>query len=103
MPWDRYEGKPFLKLLESYVLRAIGELPDEQERALRAMEPKLQQVYGARGAWHELVASQMGFPDDLPATIRSIWDQGNARAAELGIPVDAVGFTRHFVDTNFVD
>ena len=38
---DRYAGKPFLRLLECYVLAAIGELSDEQQATLRAMEPKL--------------------------------------------------------------
>lgn len=38
----RYEGKPLLRLLELYVLKAIGELSQESEDALNAMGSKLQ-------------------------------------------------------------
>ena len=45
----RYEGKPLLRLLELYVLKAIGELSQESEDSLKAMGPKLQAIYGGDG------------------------------------------------------
>jgi len=98
---DRYDGKPFLRLLDCYVLRAIGELSGPQTIALANMEPKLAQVYGISAAWHEIVAQQMSFPENLPAHILEIWQTGQRRAAELGLEADPREFTMQFVDTNF--
>lgn len=98
---DRYNGKPFLRLLDCYVLRAIGELDAPQANALANMEPKLAEVYGISAAWHEIVAQQMSFPENLPAHISEIWQAGQQRAAEQGLEADPREFTRQFVDTNF--
>lgn len=103
MTTDRYSGKPFLRLLDSYVLAAIGALPQEQADSLHAMEPKLRSVYGSDGDWLRIVADQMGFPDHLPERIKEIWDNGVAKMRASGMSPDAVEFTRHFVDTNFPD
>lgn len=46
---SRYEGRPFLKLLDSYVLRGAGELEPEDELLLGQMTPKLQEVYASQG------------------------------------------------------
>jgi hypothetical protein len=98
---DRYSGKPFLRLLDCYVLNAIGMLDEAQINGLKAMEPKLAQVFGIEGSWTDIVASKMEFPDDLPAEIRRIWEAGRAKASTIGLEVDPAEFTRQFVDTNF--
>jgi hypothetical protein len=98
---SRYVGKPFLRLLDAYVLEAIGHLDAQQADALQAMESRLGAVYGTTGSWQQIVAAQMDFPQDLPAQIRRIWDNGNAKAAALGQAADPLEFTRQFVDTNF--
>ena len=36
---DRYEGKPFIRLVDCYVLDAIGHLDDAQEAQLIEMTP----------------------------------------------------------------
>lgn len=41
-PLDRYAGKPFLKLVDSFILKSIGELGTSREALLVAMTPKLQ-------------------------------------------------------------
>jgi hypothetical protein len=38
---QRYAGRPFLRLLECYVLWAAGVLPAADEQRLEAMTPKL--------------------------------------------------------------
>ncbi len=60
---DRYAGKPFLRLLECYVLFAIGQLDEHQQETLQHMEPKLADVYNLSGTWLDIVSSQMAFPD----------------------------------------
>lgn len=100
---DRYAGKPFLRLLECYVLSAIGELDTKQEESLRRMEPKLASVYGAQGSWIEIVSAQMDFPATLPGQIKGIWEKGVSQARQQGLAVDPNEFAMAFVDENFSD
>ncbi|WP_226469882.1 hypothetical protein [Luteimonas panaciterrae] len=98
---DRYAGKPFLRLVECYVLEAIGQLDEAQRDSLREMEPKLRNLYGVQGSWIEIVSSQMEFPPSLPAQIKEIWEKGLVRATEQGMQVDPNEFAMAFVDKNF--
>ncbi len=99
---DRYAGKPFLRLLDAYVLLAIGELDQASADALTAMEPKLRDTFKGEGSWYELVAQQMEFPPSLPGQIHDIWVRGRAPFIEkYGTGPDPVEFTHQFVDTNF--
>ena len=98
----RYEGRPFLRLVDCFVLDAIGRLDAAQASALKSMEPKLASVYGVQGSWQEIVASQMDFPDGMEAQIRTMWENGCAKMLEMGFEADPDEFTRQFVDTNFV-
>lgn len=98
---DRYDGKPFLRLLDSYVLWSIGELDGARAEGLKRIESNLHQVYGQSGSWQDIVARQMEFPDTLPRDIKDIWDRGAAKAREQGLNPDPFEFTKQFVDTNF--
>lgn len=100
---SRYDGKPFLRFLDGYVLQSIGELEPEQQEALRRAEPILAESLGHSGGWFDIVAIQMDFSADLPEKIRRIWEEGKARANSQGIHVDAKEFTRQFISTNFPD
>ena len=99
---DRYEGKPFLRLLDCYVLKAIGHLDEAQEVGLQNLEPKFRETYRTKGTWLEIVAQQMEFPDHFPTEIKRIWTDGCVRATEMGFEAEPNEFTRQFVDTNFV-
>ena len=98
---DRYAGKPFLKLLECYVLSAIGQLDERQQETLQRMEPKLADVYNLGGTWLDIVSSQMAFPETLPQQIREVWESNLAKAHERGSPVEPNEFAMAFVDQNF--
>jgi hypothetical protein len=91
---SRYDGKPFLRLLDCYVLNSIG-CPDEcQDLALSVMAPKLADTFGFSGSCVEIVAHQMDFPPTLPARIKQMWDNGRAAAQAVGVTVDPNEFTR---------
>jgi len=45
----RYAGKPFLRLLDSYVLDAIGHLDADSAAALIRLEPKFHAAFNATG------------------------------------------------------
>jgi hypothetical protein len=98
---DRYRHKPFLRLLECYVLKAIGELDTQQEQVLERMAPKLSVLYGEVGSWLEIVRLQMDFSANLPWQIRDVWDRTLSQAALKGVVVDPIEFATNFVDENF--
>jgi len=98
---DRYADKSFLRLLECYVLEAIGELSSQQRQVLERMQPKLARTYQTTGTWAEIVARQMKFPDSLPAKIAEIWKKNVAIAAAQQLAIEPETFAREFVDKNF--
>ena len=101
---DRYAGKPFLKLLDCYVLEAIGALDEKSQAMMVAMEPKLQEIYQRPGTWLEIVEAEMQFPETMPDEIHRIWEKGRPAfvAAHRSEP-DPLIFTWTFVDTNFAN
>jgi hypothetical protein len=84
----RYDGKPLLRLLELYVLRAIGELSQAEEDKLVGMAPKLQSLYGGGGPWYEAVAASMKMPPNMPVLIQDMWAKNReiARANQVSLP-----------------
>lgn len=100
---DRYSAKPFLRLLECYVLHAIGQLEDQQRVLLQKMEPKLEHVYAMKGSWLEIVKTQMDLPETLPSQIQDIWEKYLETARQKGVAVNPDKFAAEFVDNNFPD
>ncbi len=78
----RYEGRPFLRLLECYVLWTIGELSTDQSEQLVAMTPNLRETYGFEGDWQTIVAHQMDFPSELLSSLREMWER-NLKVADV--------------------
>lgn len=98
----RYTGKPLLRLVDSFVLDAIGHLPAEVDAKLTEMEPRFRRTFGEAGSWREIVAAQMKFPDGLQAAIREVWETGRTKfRASEGYEPDPAQFTMSFVDSNF--
>lgn len=99
---DRYADKPFLKLLDSYVLDSIGHLDQQAEAALTAMEPTLREMFGESGGWRDIVVARMQFPEGMAGAIEQVWEKGRAQfVATQGRAPDPIEFTQVFVDTNF--
>jgi hypothetical protein len=76
---DRYSGKPFLKLLDSYLLDAISELPEQQRRMLTAMEPKLRETIHRSGSWQQIVADEMRLGHDFRPWLLACWEEEKSR------------------------
>lgn len=99
---DRYTDKPFLRFVDAWVLKAIGHLDAATEDYCKAMVPQLEQSFGVRGSWDRIVEQQMKFGPELPAQIRKIWADGQARfQAGNGAAPDPRQFAMIFVDRNF--
>ena len=102
-PADRYAGRPFLKLTDSFVLKCIGELDPSQESLLEQMTPKLQQTFSCSGTWEEIVASQLHFPPDIQATIQALWSKNQAIAKQNNAVLTPMQFVEMFVASNVAD
>jgi hypothetical protein len=99
---ERYSGKPFLKLLDSYVLAAIGKLDAGTDAALTSQEPKFREAFGVTGSWRAIVEDSMKFPPGMEGAVREVWGKGKAKFfAVNGYDPDPVEFATIFVDTNF--
>jgi hypothetical protein len=97
----RYEGRPLHRLLELYVLEAIGELPPADRQNLEKMAPKLKQIYGGGETWHEAIAGAVQFPPDTPSAIRAMWNRNLETARLSGVTLTPQQFAEMFVDDNF--
>ena len=98
---DRYDGKPLLRLLELYILKAIGELPLVELETLTRLAPKLQAVYGGNGQWDEAVGAAVHMPADMPQSIREMWDKNLEIARANNVPpLSPQKFAEMFVDEN---
>lgn len=99
---DRYDGKPFLRLLDSYVLDTIGHLDEANRKWLVESEPYFRSKFGGTGSWRNIVANRMQFPEGIDAAIVETWEKGGARfRANTGENPEPVQFAHTFVDSNF--
>ena len=99
-PPDRYAGNPFLKLVDSFVLKCIGALDEPSEAALEQMTPKLRQTFNHTGTWEEIVMSQLNFDPTVRSAIRDLWDRNQEIARQNGVTLTPMQFTEMFVAKN---
>lgn len=98
---SRYDGKPLVRLLDCYVLHAIGHLEDSQARKLGEMCPELQKAFSVRGSWTEVLEQVMSFPPAMPSLIKEMWERNQTLAKSAGQRLSPEDFARMFVDSNF--
>jgi hypothetical protein len=86
---ERYTGRPFLKLVDSYILDAIGHLSAADDAALEH-------------GWRATVEREMKFPAGFAGAVREMWDKGRVKfVAAQGHEPDPAQFTQSFVDSKF--
>lgn len=97
-PTDRYNGRPLLILLESYVLGAIGSLSaDKEELAASAT----QQVFGGDSDWRSTLRRTLQLGETLDDTLCQIWRSNQERAQQAGLTLTPEDFARMVTDENF--
>jgi len=99
-PVDRYAGKPFLKLVDSFVLKCIGQLDSSQESLLVRMTPKLQEVYSSGGTWEDIVVAQLHFPPNISEVIEAMWNKNQDIAKQNGATLTPMQFVEMFIANN---
>lgn len=97
---DRYAGRPLLRLLELYVLWALGRLAQEDEASLQVMAPKLTGLYGGDGSWQSALATVMHMPENMPDLVREMWTKNQGIAIANGVELFPQQFAEMFVDQN---
>ena len=99
---NRYAGKPFLELLDAYILDATGHLDAARNAELTAREAEFRKLFGGTGDWRAQVAQRMQFPDGMAGAVREVWEKGATKFfAAQGYQPDPAEFVRSFVDKNF--
>jgi hypothetical protein len=97
---DRYAGKPFLKIVDSFVLKCIGELDPSQESLLVTMTPKLRETFSAGGTWEEIVIERLKFPSNIQESIYTMWTKNQEIAKQNGAALTPMQFVEMFVASN---
>ena len=97
----RYDGKPLLKMIELYVLKAIGELAQDDEVRLKAIAPKLHALYGGGGQWHEAIEAAVRMEADTPEQIRGMWARHLEVARANNVTLTPQQFAEMVADSNF--
>ncbi len=101
MSTTRY-SKPLVRLLECYVLHAIGQLSESDSVQLKEMQPKLAQVYKCEKTWNAIIETVMKFPQSMPDLIRDNWQKNQEIALLNGVVLNPQQFAEMFVDQNFI-
>ena len=94
----RYDGKPLLRLIELWVLWAIGEIDDADQARLKEIEPQLQKTWGGEGAWHEMIGDTWQLPASLPEQLRGMWQRNLETARREGVPPPREIFAKSIAD-----
>lgn len=96
----RYQGKPMLRLLECYVLRAIGSLGDNENATLVEMTPQLRAALKADGDWYQVIERAMQLPPNMPDLVRDVWEKNRKIADANRSVLSPQSFAEMFVDAN---
>ncbi|MCY1718465.1 hypothetical protein OVA26_16135 [Microbacterium sp. SL62] len=68
----RYDGKPVLRLLDSYVLDAIGALDEKTVQGNTILAPKIAQALKVEAdTWQRAVELSMDLPEDSIVELRA--------------------------------
>lgn len=98
---NRYDD-PFVRILELYVLKAVGALEKEDAEAMKKLTPELQQIYGHGGGWTRIVEHVMEFPRDAMDETRALWIERKDEVAQNeGRRLHPEEFAREFADRYF--
>lgn len=91
-----------LKLVDSYVLDALGVLDEQTRESLERMTPVFASSLGVEAStWQGIVEQAMALPPDSPAAIQGAWESAVREDLELGRTPDVEAFAHALVDQTF--
>ena len=66
----RYDGRPLLRLLDSYVMALTGNLDPETEVRVAKV---VSEMFGGGSNWMETLRKRVNLPGDIDDRIRDLW------------------------------
>ncbi|MBZ4488099.1 hypothetical protein LQ938_11505 [Microbacterium sp. cx-55] len=99
---DRYDGKLMLRLLDAYVLDALGALDAATAQANAANAVKIASALSAPGlTWQGSVESAMQMPPDSQDALRTLWERHVHQTIARGKTPNVIAWTHELVDSRF--
>jgi hypothetical protein len=96
---DRYAGRPLLRLVECYVLDAIGELPDADRTRLESMAPEIaQSLHSPAETWQGAIAGALELDDEYGDSLRQDWADNSRSARDAGSTLTPQSFAETVAD-----
>src|SRR5262245_42760827 len=90
---DRYAGRSVLRLVECYVLDAIGELPDEDRARLESMAPEIaQSLHSSAETWQAAIGEALELDDGYADSLREDWASNAETARNTGVALTPQAF-----------
>ena len=93
----RYQNKPFLMLLEGFVLDALGALPEDMDAAAQLISTK---VFGDP-SWRVQLQAQVGLPKDFGKQLLPLFKENQKIAESKGATLSPQEFAQALVEANF--
>lgn len=91
-----------LRLLDAYVLDALGALDSATASSMVAMTGTLSHALKASGSnWQEIIESAMEMPPGSRDELRELWEQHVHETSGAGNPPDVIAFAHALVDARF--
>lgn len=98
---ERYAGRPFLRLVDAYLLQCIGHLSASQEASIRQMAPKLAATFGSSETqWERIVEQQLDYSPEVTGQIQALWAGYREQAYRQGVSAKPEAFVYRFVAEN---
>ena len=98
---ERYAGRPFLRLVDAYLLQCIGHLAEPQAASICQMAPRLAVTFGSSETqWERIVEQQLGYSPEVAGEIQALWAGYQEQSERQGVPADPAVFVYRFVADN---
>lgn len=99
---ERYEGRPMLRLIDAYVLDALGALDAPTAQANAANAAKIASALNVPATtWRDAVEAALQMPPDSADALRAMWEQHVHATIAAGETPDVLSWTHTLVDARF--
>src|SRR5690606_36571468 len=86
---ERYAGRPFLRLVDAYLLQCIGHLAEPQAGALCPLPPTLAATFGSSETqWERTVEQQLGYSPAVAGEIQALCAGYQDHSERQRVPAD---------------
>jgi hypothetical protein len=99
---ERYEGRPFLRLIDCYLLDIIGHLDESQRESLGKMTVRFQKTFSTSAStWQAIVEEQLDLLPQARESIAMFWEGFVQHQKAHDQDPSPIAFVMHFTEQNF--